>query len=187
MDTRGEAYPSNNWIANKLGIYPRSVPRSLERLEERGHVTRLEINGKRHLITGKPISAEHLTSAKSYPQGVSRQTGGDVISDTQLDQNNIISKIITYDDKEKTNTTPPKASLKPNIKTREKALSHEERYTYERLVAIKGVFKGAAMGIVENHTLAEINSVLEAAKAPNVKSRAGYILGIFFGDKAATL
>lgn len=49
MDTTGIAYPSNNWIANKLGISRRKVIDNINRLVDKGYLQRTIKDGQRRL------------------------------------------------------------------------------------------------------------------------------------------
>jgi hypothetical protein len=49
MDTTGDAYASNEWIAKKLNITERSVSRCITRLCKKNYISREDINGHRHL------------------------------------------------------------------------------------------------------------------------------------------
>lgn len=50
MDTTGDCYPSNAWFAEKLKINKRTVPASINRLVETGHIKRIDHESKRYLI-----------------------------------------------------------------------------------------------------------------------------------------
>jgi biotin operon repressor len=117
MDTTGDAYPSNNWIANEFNMDRRTVIRSINHLIEKGYVIKEEINGVRHLrinITPLPQKVIELDEPednddqngnKSYPHPVSpvspprvtAVTPPSVTAVTQLDQTLITSKIIKND------------------------------------------------------------------------------------------
>ena len=117
MDTTGDAYPSNNWIANEFNMDRSTVIRSINHLVEKGYVIKEEINGVRHLrinihpLPQKVIEAEEvadkhdLNGNESYPHPVApvpppRRTAATPprrTAATQLDQNIITSKIIKKD------------------------------------------------------------------------------------------
>lgn len=50
MDTTGDCYPSNGWFAEKFKINKRTVPSSINRLVEAGHIKRIDHESKRYLI-----------------------------------------------------------------------------------------------------------------------------------------
>lgn len=113
MDTTGDAYPSNNWIANEMKMDKRTVIRSISHLVEKGYLIREEIHGVRHLrINCAPLPEKVIepdendkNDNKSYPHPVtfvspprdSRVTPPRDSRVTQLDQTTITSKIIKSD------------------------------------------------------------------------------------------
>lgn len=58
LDITGKAFPSNNWIANKLEIHRISVIRSINTLVNKKYIKRLQINGQRYLVFGIPMEEE---------------------------------------------------------------------------------------------------------------------------------
>ena len=56
MDTTGDAYPTNGWIATRLRVHPVSVSRSISYLVRKGYILRFEDDdGYRHLTVGRPV------------------------------------------------------------------------------------------------------------------------------------
>lgn len=97
MDTTGDAYPSNNWIADKLQISRRKAIDNINRLVEKGYLERININGRRHLrIAIKPIleqTDDSLPVTQTSPPSDANVTPPSDANVTQLDQSNIITKI----------------------------------------------------------------------------------------------
>ncbi len=183
MDTTGTAYPSNAWFARQLGIYPRSVPRCLKKLEDRKHICRISVDGKRYLVTGKPIPAAKVEAPEltSVEGGVTDDMGGchpghggDVTPDIQLDHNNIISKIIDHEDDnyKKQNAS---AAKRATIPQRIAKLDYHEQALVDKLKTFKGMFAGQAVRIVEQYTQGEINNVIEMALGDKIKMPGAYI------------
>lgn len=93
MDTTGEAYPSNRWIAEKLSVHQISVSKSIAKMVSKKYITRIEMQGQRYLMTGKPIptgvpplvdkSGGVSVEAKG---GKRRGLGGVSVEANQLDQ-----------------------------------------------------------------------------------------------------
>lgn len=61
------------------------------------------------------------------------------------------------------------------LRMREQALSFDERCMYERLLKFKGLYEGTAMAIVEQHSIGEINNVVEMAEQSHIPNPGGYI------------
>lgn len=93
MDTTGNAYPSNGWIAKKLNIARRNVIVNINKLISKGYIEKLDHNGTRFL---------RIRLSKGIPEDVmiASSGGDDNITDdsdasvTQLDQTIITSKVI---------------------------------------------------------------------------------------------
>lgn len=54
LDSTGTAYPSNQWIAERLNIEPRSARRCVTNLVEKGHLFRVFIDSRRYLTIINP-------------------------------------------------------------------------------------------------------------------------------------
>lgn len=91
MDTTGKAYPSNKWVADKLGINSRNTIHNINKLLEKGYIERIEHNGRRFLRIKLSIGVEEVVSPASPPH-VASDTPPHVASDTLLYQTNIITK-----------------------------------------------------------------------------------------------
>lgn len=105
MDTTGEAYPSNNWIATQCcGVDRTSVIRAINKLVSYGFVQRIVIDGQRYLgIVTTPLPINVIASDLNA-------TPPSDLNATQLDQNNIITKDINniVDSKKSTRKRPLK-------------------------------------------------------------------------------
>ncbi len=113
MDTTGDAYPSNNWIAEEFDMHRVTVIRCINRLVEKNYIVKEDINGVRHLrINTIPLPQKIIASDdfeknddKSYPHLVAptlppssaHATPPSSAHATQLDQTSITSKIIKRD------------------------------------------------------------------------------------------
>ena len=93
LDTTGLAYPSNNWIADTLGINRRNTINNINKLVTKGYIERFEHEGKRYLRIKTASVVEEGVSQKTLPS-VAKDTPPSVAKDTQLYQSNIRSKII---------------------------------------------------------------------------------------------
>lgn len=93
MDTTGNAYPSNGWIAKRCGVERRSVITSLNRLIKEGFVIKKEINNRRYLFIKQSGCPVDLVISGSPPHDPEITPPSDPTI-TQLDQNNIRSKSI---------------------------------------------------------------------------------------------
>ena len=58
--TTGDAYPSNNWIANELEIDRRTVITCINRLIEKDYLIKYDIKGKRHLSVKVPSIPQEI-------------------------------------------------------------------------------------------------------------------------------
>jgi len=65
---------------------------------------------------------------------------------------------------------------KPSIKDRLGGLNWDERCIYDKLSSLKGIFAGAALSIVEEHSIGEINNVLELALGAEIKNPGAYVI-----------
>lgn len=108
MDTTGEAYPSNNWIAKRLQIHRTTVIACLNKLCKKKYLVRHETNGRRYLdIFRSPLPEEVVVP--TLPPSSAHTTPPSSAHTTQLDQSNIISKKINiYGDSP---NTPSKNNL----------------------------------------------------------------------------
>lgn len=117
IDTTGDAYPSNNWIANELEIDRRTVITCINRLIEKGYLIKYDIKGKRHLSvkvpsipqeiiapdeeeklsTASDLNVTQLVITRSPPSDHTITPPSD-LAITQLDQNIINSKNIKKGD-----------------------------------------------------------------------------------------
>lgn len=93
MDTTGHAYPSNNWIAKRLGIDRRSVITCINNLLLKNYIVRKQVNERRYLSINTISMPEEVVISRSLG-GDLEITGGGDLEITQLDQNTITSKII---------------------------------------------------------------------------------------------
>lgn len=71
MDTTGEAWPSNNWLAEKCQIERRSAIRSLDRLVNKGYIKKITKNDKRYLVINYSNCPEELVTVESPPSDIS--------------------------------------------------------------------------------------------------------------------
>lgn len=78
MHTTGVAYPSNKWIASKVGIDERRVRDNISKLVEKGYIERVIINDKRHLkIKTNPMpDPQDLNDKPSNQDGGGTKTAG---------------------------------------------------------------------------------------------------------------
>lgn len=93
MDTTGDAYPSNNWIAERLEIDRTTAIRSLNRLCDKGYLVRETIDGHRHLRIALLKIPERVVAATPPPGGTDATPPGGTDA-TQLIQTIITSKSI---------------------------------------------------------------------------------------------
>ena len=80
MDTTGDAYPSNAWLAKQLGVDPRTIRTSLARLIKKGFIQRIEVNRQRHLVVGRSIPMAAIIDKKpdlEVQGGGSKDPGGE--------------------------------------------------------------------------------------------------------------
>lgn len=113
-DTTGQAFMSNNWLADRLKIDRRSVITCLNRLVEKGYLIKETIKGTRYLKISVPSIANHDDSeeenlstdntnkvkevviTRSPPRDLAITPPSD-LAITLLDQTSITSKIIKRD------------------------------------------------------------------------------------------
>ncbi len=112
MDTTGIAYPSNNWIADKLGISRRRTIDNINKLVRKNYIERITVKGKRYLrIAITPIVEqidESLEVTQTSPPSDANVTPPSDANVTLLDQSNINSKTIK---KDKTRAREPEQEL----------------------------------------------------------------------------
>lgn len=97
MDTTGAAYPSNGWLADKLGISYKSASRSLNKLAKRNHIAIIERDGRRFCIVGQqiPLDLVRPQGVDKVVQGGGQECPGGVDKNVhQLDQRSITTKSI---------------------------------------------------------------------------------------------
>lgn len=99
MDTTGDAYPTNGWIATKIEIDPLTVSRSISKLVKKKYLERIEDDkGHRHLRVLIKSVPEDLVSNLGVDLNVKggrrKDQGGVDLNVNQLDQRDIISKNI---------------------------------------------------------------------------------------------
>ena len=124
MDTRGDAYPSNNWIARRLNIHRTTAITCINRLIKKDYILKEDIKGHRHLrIKTHPIPQEIIAPidsdlaitplvAPALPPSSGRTTPPSSASATQLDQTLIRSKNINNNNAKRTKKS---GSVKPVI------------------------------------------------------------------------
>lgn len=96
MDTTGSAYPSNNWIASKLGVDRSTAIRCLNRLIKKNYLVKIEKNNHRYLTTFQSICSQEVVAPTPPPSGTSA-TPPSGMNATQLVSNISSSKIIGKD------------------------------------------------------------------------------------------
>ena len=101
MDTTGNCYPSNGWLAEKFDVEKRSIPRSLARLLKYGYVKRINEKGQRYLIINYTPCPEEVVTSESPPHDPS------VTPPMTAGSPNTSSKISKYNNIN--NTTSPSA------------------------------------------------------------------------------
>lgn len=105
MDTRGDAYPSNNWIARRLQIHRTTAITCINRLIGKDYIVKEDIKGHRHLrIKINPIPQKVLAPdsdlvtptlvVPTLPPSSAATTPPSSAHATQLDQTTITSKNI---------------------------------------------------------------------------------------------
>jgi len=94
MDTTGDCYPSNNWIAEICKVEKRSIIRAINSLVDKSLIERITIKNQRYLVIKRtPLPDEGVTfPSPPSDTGVTPPRDTDV---TQLDQNNINTNILT--------------------------------------------------------------------------------------------
>ncbi len=167
MDTTGDAYPSNGWLAKKLDVDPTTISRSISKLQKKGYLTRVEIAGRRHLMIGKPIP-EKLVIHRLDLQikgGRSTDQGGVDLQINQLDQRSITSNVIN---------DHVKNDKKRTAKQIRDKFTNDEKCMYEKLLNWN-VKPSLALKIVDKHTIATINNIIETGLKNNKKNMGAYI------------
>lgn len=98
IDTTKDAYPSNGWLAKKLGVEKRTIQASIEKHIKKGHITRtFDENGRRHLNIGRPVPEDVVGYPEDDLQITPPRSTDHPPHDlqiTQLDQRSITSKNI---------------------------------------------------------------------------------------------
>ncbi len=120
MDTTGEAYPSNNWIADHIGINRRNTINNINKLIAKGYIERFTHERQRYLrikvsgIAEKKVPKNTPKECrKRHSPSVAKDTPPSVAKDTQLYQSNIISKDIKREEK-RSSRTPISDNFFPN-------------------------------------------------------------------------
>ncbi len=144
MDTTGDAYPSNAWIARKCGVDRRTIINSLNRLVKHKAVGKMtDEKGHRHLfIPTKKIPAECVTgSDPNITPPVNPASPPSDPTFTQLDQSLINSKNDCV-------VEQPTTSELQKEKTESKAITDEKNISLfkekfgSREVTIEEIFQG---------------------------------------------
>lgn len=144
MDTTGQAYCSNNWIATKCGVERNAVITSINALVEHGFLKKEVVNGQRYLfVVTKPLGI--TLDPPGIPENTPQYSGEyppSILKNTQLDTKDIVSKSIVV-----VGEQPTQQNLKGKEKLEHEALHDQKNIELfnskflDRDVAITQIFR----------------------------------------------
>lgn len=133
MDTTGDAYPSNNWIAKKLSIDRTTAIRSINRLCKKFYLIREDINGHRHLKISVSSIREEVVASTPPPSGTDATPqwhGRHPIKSKIINTKNNKTTTTTLAREEKKKYPPSSSVITPEID--KKLLALRDEYIYKR-------------------------------------------------------
>ena len=190
-DAGGDIFPSVNTLAAEIKLSRSQLYERLIGLKEKGFITPEGTSAKR--TVRYRLSPERIgvvdefndMSSRIPPKDTRPETGHIPVRkpDThrpETGHNRLPKHYIEKHD----HYVVKKRTRKPTLKQRRAKLSHDELYTLEKLLRLKGLYEGAAMDIVETHTTAEINNVLELAMNDTTNNPGAYVVKSLYKKEA---
>lgn len=155
-------------------------------LEKYGYVKVTRIIGERGRVSHwetviyetPPAKVISVATRNGFSTSGLSRSGESATTNTDTTKTDVINNHNDHNDFEREQKREqPKAKTTPltNCKARIAALGTEERYIFDVIKQLKGMYVGVALKIVETHAPFEINNVLEYAKTQNIRSLGAYL------------